>query len=100
MQKKVSRRCRCRFLSLVSLSLMPAGYAWSASPPAIATGGISIGLEPLSTVGSAPVDMIQPPDSTNRFFVANQGGQVRIVQNGALLGTPFLNLSTAVALNT
>jgi glucose/arabinose dehydrogenase len=33
--------------------------------------------------------MAWAPDGTNRLFVAMKGGAIRIVQNGALLGTPF-----------
>ena len=33
----------------------------------------------------------QAPDG--RFFVAQQGGQLRVVKNGALLGTPFVQLN-------
>jgi glucose/arabinose dehydrogenase len=33
------------------------------------------------------------PDGSNRLFVARKGGQVRIVQDGALLTTPFATVS-------
>src|SRR5690349_1983907 len=99
MRIRTSRRGRARrarFLSIISLSLLPGSSAWALTPPAIATGGIALGLEPLATVGTAPVDMQQPPDSTDRFFVAGQtSGQVRLIQNGTLQTTPFLSLSSA-----
>lgn len=40
---------------------------------------------------SSATAFAQAPDG--RFFVAEQGGALRIVQNGALLGTPFMTLT-------
>lgn len=40
---------------------------------------------------AAATAFAQAPDG--RWFVAEQGGQLRIVQNGTLLATPFLSLS-------
>ena len=40
---------------------------------------------------SSATAMAQAPDG--RMFVTQQGGQLRIVQNGALLGTPFVTLA-------
>src|SRR3954468_765504 len=44
-----------------------------------------------SNVGGTPTAMEFAPDG--RLFVCLQGGQVRVIKNGALLGTPFLSLS-------
>src|SRR3954470_15482980 len=98
--RKSRRRNRAGFLCLISLSRRPSGSAWAITPPPIATGGVPLGLEPLSTVGAAPVDMQQPVENADRFFVANQGGQVRLIQGGVLQTTPFLNVAANVALNT
>ncbi|MFO1305817.1 MAG: PQQ-dependent sugar dehydrogenase [Burkholderiales bacterium] len=45
---------------------------------------------------SSPVDIVTPPDSSGRMFVVQQGGQIRIIENGALVATPFLSLSGSV----
>ena len=37
------------------------------------------------------------PDGDPRIFIAQKGGQIRIVVGGALLATPFLNLTGAVS---
>ena len=37
------------------------------------------------------------PDGSNRLFVIRKGGEVRIVQDGALLSTPFATVSPVLA---
>lgn len=44
-----------------------------------------------SNVGSSPTAMAFAPDG--RLFVCLQGGQLRVIKNGALLVTPFVSLS-------
>jgi len=45
-----------------------------------------------SNVGSSPTAMAFAPDG--RLFVCLQGGQVRVIKNGTLLGTPFVTVPT------
>ncbi len=45
---------------------------------------------------NTPLDLEQPNDGSGRLFVVEQGGTIRIIQNGALLPQPFLNISTKV----
>src|SRR2546428_4620439 len=40
----------------------------------------------------SPVEMAVPKDGTDRIFIIEQLGKVRIIQNGKLLSQPFLNL--------
>src|SRR2546423_1047476 len=40
--------------------------------------------------------MAWAPDGTNRLFVARQSGQVRIIEGGVMLPTPFALLSPIV----
>jgi glucose/arabinose dehydrogenase len=46
---------------------------------------------------SSPVLVKSAPGDTSRLFVVQQGGLIRIVQNGQVLGTPFLNVSSLIA---
>jgi glucose/arabinose dehydrogenase len=59
------------------------------SPVAIATQPVVSGL-------NTPLDLEQPNDGSGRLFVVEQGGTIRIIQNGALLPQPFLNISGKV----
>jgi glucose/arabinose dehydrogenase len=58
-----------------------------------AASGLPSGFQDQVFVGglSNPVAMAFAPDG--RLFVAQQGGQLRVVKNGVLLSTPFLTLT-------
>jgi glucose/arabinose dehydrogenase len=43
-----------------------------------------------------PVYLTQPPADTSRLFVVEQPGFIRLVKNGSLLGTDFLDISSLV----
>ena len=45
---------------------------------------------------NSPLDLEQPNDGSGRLFVVQQGGTIRIIQNGSLLPTPFLDISSKV----
>lgn len=60
-----------------------------APPVAINTQIIVSGL-------SAPLDLEQPADNSGRLFVVEQGGTIRIIQNGTLLPRVFLDISSKV----
>lgn len=60
----------------------------------------SIRLEQIATNLSSPVAMTVPNDGTNRIFIAEQGGIIKVIQNNQLKTKPLLNLkSKMVALN-
>ena len=53
-----------------------------------------LGLSNFLTGLSAPVGLEPPSDGTNRLFVVEQGGAIRIIQNGSIRATPFLDLTS------
>jgi len=59
----------------------------------------SISLQPIATGLSSPLDLEQPPNNSGRLFVVEQGGFIRIIQSGALLAQPFLDLSSKIVPN-
>jgi glucose/arabinose dehydrogenase len=46
---------------------------------------------------NAPVEFVQDPSSPSVQFVVEQGGRIRVIQNGVLLPTPFLDVSGAIS---
>jgi glucose/arabinose dehydrogenase len=72
-------------LAAAASSLALAGPAGAATvPPGFTDTEIASGL-------SAPTSMALAPDG--RIFVLEQGGSVRVIENGQLLSTPFLTLN-------
>jgi glucose/arabinose dehydrogenase len=70
----------------------------SDPPPASCAAGTPVpGTPALTTVlvtrglGS-PVDLQVPPGERGRLFVVEQAGRIRIVRNGAVIATPFLDI--------
>ena len=66
----------------------PAGGG--GPPPALALTPVVSGL-------SSPVDLQFPNDGTGRMFVVQQPGSIRIVANGSLVSTPFLDITAKVS---
>jgi glucose/arabinose dehydrogenase len=58
-------------------------------PPVLALNSVVSGL-------SSPIDFQAPADGSGRFFVVEQAGIIRIVLNGALTATSFLDISSKV----
>ena len=79
------------------LATAAAGQAW-AGPylPSIQRGTIAVNLQPIATGLAAPLYGISPPGDTSRLFVLDQNGLVRVIQNGAMLPTPALDIHTRV----
>ena len=59
-----------------------------AAPPASA----QIHSTLIASGFTTPIAMVTVPGMANTFLVAEQGGRIRVLQNGAILATDFLNL--------
>ncbi len=69
----------------------PAGPDWSSDVAPLG-GNPSIAFTPVTNAVTQPVQVTSPPGDSTRLFIVSQGGTIRIVKNGSLLGTPFLNI--------
>jgi glucose/arabinose dehydrogenase len=58
----------------------PSGYAWT----------------PVASGLKQPVDIQNAGDGSGRLFIVERGGHIRILQNGLLLPTPFLDIQDRV----
>ena len=76
------------------------GPAWMPESP-FNVGGLvnngTIAFIPFVSGFGSPVDVVNAGDGSGRLYVVQQGGQIRIIRNGAMLGTPFINLTSKVA---
>ena len=74
----------------------------SSTPPGPCAAGTPVAGTPaltsvLVTRGLAsPVDLQSAPGDRTRLFVVEQAGRIRIVRDGSVLGTPFLDIVSRV----
>jgi glucose/arabinose dehydrogenase len=54
-------------------------------------------LEQVVTGLASPVDLQEAPDDSGRLFVVEQQGTIRIIQDGALVSIPFLDITNRVS---
>lgn len=72
------------------------GNGNATQPPGGEPSPVGLGLETVVEGLDFPLWLTAPPDDP-RLFVVEKGGRVRIVEDGALLPTPFLDLSGQVS---
>ena len=73
---------------LVFLFSLLIGFA-SAQP--------RLSFNPLITSGlSSPLDIVNAGDGSNRLFIVQRGGAIRIYKNGGLVTAPFLNIPDTI----
>ena len=80
---------------LKAITMLAAGLAACSepTPPALPA---SIVVMPYVAGLNAPVFLTSPPGDSRRFIV-EQGGTIRVVANGVLLETPYLDVSTKIS---
>jgi glucose/arabinose dehydrogenase len=90
--------------SLLRLSVVPllalgagAAQAQQALLPAIQHGSIAVQLDAIATGLGAPDYATYAPGDPTRLYVVEQGGLLRVIQNGTLLAAPALDISSRVA---
>ncbi len=67
------------------------GDGGSPLPP-----GIGLKLDPFISAGLASPVFLAQPLNDGRIFVVEQGGRIRVIRNGVLQTTPFLDISARV----
>lgn len=88
-----SRALLLTCITLTPFALMSCGDGGGSSPPTVPT----IGLDTVLTGMSHPLFVTAPPGDRARLFVVERTGQVRILKNGVLLPTPFLDITAEVS---
>src|SRR6266700_2020399 len=59
-------------------------------------GQPALNFNPLLTGLSSPVDIVNAGDGTNRLFIVEKTGQIRIYEGSALLASPFIDLTDSI----
>jgi len=77
------------FLTIVVLGLVSTASAGVPLPPEIELVSVASGL-------STPVVVSNAGDGSGRLFIVEKLGRIRIVENGTLLATPFLDIDPIV----
>lgn len=67
---------------------------WAMALP-LASAAVS--LQAVVSGLQAPTDVVHAGDGSNRLFVVEQGGSIRILRNGTLQATPFLDVSALLS---
>ena len=77
--------------------LVAAGVLVVTVGSAGASGATAIVLKPVVSGLDSPVYVTSAKDGTGRLFVVEQPGRIRVIKNGVLLPTPFLDISNMVS---
>ena len=78
-------------------TLSVVSFAWAVPLAPIPRGDIAIRLLPVATGLGAPDYGINPPGDTERMFVIEQNGLLLVMENGAVLPTPALDMRSLVS---
>jgi glucose/arabinose dehydrogenase len=79
--------CLCNALTLTCACVIPSAHA-ATLPSGFSEFQVASGI-------SSPTAMEFAPDG--RLFVCEQGGQLRVIKNLSLLGTPFMTVNTTAS---
>jgi glucose/arabinose dehydrogenase len=75
----------------------PTPPATRPSTQAFDPSAVAIDLEPVVGGLSSPLAVTHAADGSGRTFVAEQGGAIRIIRDGALVDRPFLDISDRIS---
>ena len=90
-----TRRALSVGVALLSIAGCWNGDSMPDSTPAPVSQAFDVRLQDIFAGASgldSPIDLQAPPGDA-RLFIAERAGRIRVVQNGALLTTPFLDLN-------
>ena len=76
---------------------LPSPGPSNARPAAPSGPAPAIALKVVATGLSAPLGIVSSADGTGRLFIVEQTGQILVLKNGAVLATPFLDISSQIS---
>ena len=78
------------------VALVGCGGGTSNRMPPPPPSTLQVELVPVASGLTNPLDIQQAGDGSGRLFVVEQGGRIQIIQNGSVLGTPYLDISSLI----
>jgi glucose/arabinose dehydrogenase len=85
-----------RCIGVLLLGVMGAGSCGSDAGPNLPTGE-GVRLLEIASGLDVPLYLTAPTGDLNRLFIVEKSGRIRIVKDGTLLPTPFLDISGLVS---
>jgi glucose/arabinose dehydrogenase len=79
-----------------ALLALTVGVTVFIVPATAAEAATSVGWRLVASGLGRPVQVTSPRDGTGRLFVVGLGGRIRIVVNGSVRRTPYLNISDRI----
>jgi len=79
-----------------ALGFLPHGGPTTNAGVRFDPGGVNVSLVPVVSGLNLPIGITNARDDSARLFVVEQGGRIRIVKNGVLFATPFLDIHARV----
>ena len=83
-----TRRFVAALLPALAVAFAPM-TVWAALPPPLTLTRVATGL-------SQPLYVTSAPGNPSRLFIVEKGGRIKVMQNGSVLATPFLDISSIV----
>jgi glucose/arabinose dehydrogenase len=84
------------FLAFLALAGCSGGSASSPAPVSVPAGWPQISLSQVAGGFVQPVHVAHAGDGSGRIFIVEQSGRIRILDNGAVLPSSFLDLASVI----
>ena len=90
------RACAAILCGVTMISAAGCGGGTSNQMPPPPPPTLQVELVSVASGFTNPLDIQQAGDASGRLFVVEQGGRIKIIQNGSVLGTPYLDISSLI----
>ncbi|HEY4722003.1 MAG TPA: PQQ-dependent sugar dehydrogenase, partial [Anaerolineae bacterium] len=80
----------------VMMLIVTASAPRSIEPAAASASSYTLSLRQVATGLAEPAYLTHAGDDSGRLFVVERAGRIRVITNGGLLSTPFLNITNRV----
>jgi glucose/arabinose dehydrogenase len=83
------------FHACITAGLMTAGCCFQGMSVSAQASlpDLTMKLQPIAKDLTSPVGLMAPADGSNRLFVIEQSGKIKIIKNGVVLPVPFIMLT-------